>query len=82
MTEKVNKMSRYKFPALSGPSWFGRSSPGGAATLPRRFAAFLMDCLEIYRQRRALEALDERMLKDIGLTRCDVEAEISRPYWR
>jgi hypothetical protein len=48
----------------------------------RRLIAFLFDCIDIYRQRRALEALDDRMLKDIGLTRCDVEAEISRPVWR
>jgi uncharacterized protein YjiS (DUF1127 family) len=34
------------------------------------------------RQRRALRALDDRLLKDIGLTRADVERECGRPYWR
>jgi uncharacterized protein YjiS (DUF1127 family) len=43
---------------------------------------FLQDCLETYRQRRALAVLDDRMLKDIGLTRCDVDMEVSRPFWR
>jgi uncharacterized protein YjiS (DUF1127 family) len=33
------------------------------------------------RQRRELQALDERMLKDIGLTRLDVEREVSKHFW-
>jgi uncharacterized protein YjiS (DUF1127 family) len=34
------------------------------------------------RQRRALRALDDRLLKDIGLTRADVERECGKPLWR
>ena len=34
------------------------------------------------RDRRALAALDERTLKDIGLTRYDIAAEIARWRWR
>ncbi|WP_374383843.1 DUF1127 domain-containing protein [Dongia sp.] len=75
-------MSRYKLPALSGPSLFGRPSSRAAVGLSRRIVTYLFDCLDVYRQRRALEALDDRLLKDIGLTRCDVEAEVSRPFWR
>jgi uncharacterized protein YjiS (DUF1127 family) len=34
------------------------------------------------RDRRALAALDERTLKDIGLSRYDVSAELARrPWW-
>lgn len=34
------------------------------------------------RDRRALAALDERTLKDIGLSRCDIAAETARrPWW-
>lgn len=33
-------------------------------------------------QRRALRGLDERLLKDIGVTRADVEHECAKPYWR
>ncbi|MCF7202239.1 DUF1127 domain-containing protein [Pseudomonas oligotrophica] len=33
------------------------------------------------RQRRQLAALDLHALKDIGLSRADVEREISRPFW-
>jgi uncharacterized protein YjiS (DUF1127 family) len=33
-------------------------------------------------QRRALAELDDRMLKDIGLTRADVDRECAKPFWR
>jgi len=33
-------------------------------------------------QRRALLKLDERMLRDIGLSRADVEREAEKPFWR
>ncbi len=77
-------MSRYKSSAPAGPSIFARPSSrrGAPGFLALRLFTYLADCLELYRQRRSLEALDDRMLKDIGLTRCDVEAEVSRPLWR
>lgn len=31
--------------------------------------------------RRRLQQMDDHMLKDIGLSRADVEAEISKPFW-
>jgi uncharacterized protein YjiS (DUF1127 family) len=34
------------------------------------------------RQRRALARLDDRLLRDVGLSRADVEREYSRPFWR
>ncbi|HXV22906.1 MAG TPA: DUF1127 domain-containing protein [Alphaproteobacteria bacterium] len=34
------------------------------------------------RQRRALLQLDDALLKDIGLTRADVERECGKPFWR
>jgi uncharacterized protein YjiS (DUF1127 family) len=82
MTEGLSKMSRYKSPSLSSSPIFGRSKSHEGASFPRLVVTFFQDCLETYRQRRALAVLDDRMLKDIGLTRCDVDMEVSRPFWR
>jgi uncharacterized protein YjiS (DUF1127 family) len=34
------------------------------------------------RQRRHLRAFDDHMLRDIGLSRADVEAEADKPFWQ
>lgn len=34
-----------------------------------------------HQERRFLMTLDERTLKDIGLTRADIDAEASKPFW-
>jgi uncharacterized protein YjiS (DUF1127 family) len=34
------------------------------------------------RDRRQLESLSDHMLRDIGLSRADVFAEASKPFWR
>ena len=42
----------------------------------------ILSWLERARQRRQLAQLGDHMLKDIGLSRADVEAEASKPFWR
>jgi uncharacterized protein YjiS (DUF1127 family) len=42
----------------------------------------LLTWLERTRQRRELSQLSSHMLKDIGLSRADVEAEVTKPFWR
>lgn len=46
----------------------------------------LWDTLVIWseraRQRRHLSQLDERMLKDIGLSYGDIWSEIHKPFWK
>lgn len=42
----------------------------------------LLVWLDRARQRRALLSLDDRMLKDVGLSRADVESEADKPFWR
>jgi uncharacterized protein YjiS (DUF1127 family) len=43
--------------------------------------ARLLEWHELAQERRALLALDDRMLKDIGVTRAEAEREASRPFW-
>jgi uncharacterized protein YjiS (DUF1127 family) len=70
-----------------------RYNSGSSISLPRRrtgaiFGALLraVDAMATWhdrrRQRFALARLDDRMLRDIGLTMADVEAEVSKPFWR
>lgn len=35
-----------------------------------------------WQDRRHLRELDERMLRDVGLSREDVEREAGKPFWR
>jgi uncharacterized protein YjiS (DUF1127 family) len=56
---------------------------------PRRLSGFLSEVratLREWRQRKngrlELARLDERMLRDIGLTRVDADYEINKPFWR
>ena len=53
------------------------------------FAALVGDALtlvygwgERVRERHVLASLDDRMLGDIGLSRADVDGEVSKPFWR
>lgn len=53
-------------------------STGRFARIRNAFSAWLGRA----RDRRALAALDERTLKDIGVSHYDVYAEIARRRWR
>jgi uncharacterized protein YjiS (DUF1127 family) len=54
----------------------------GAALWPRHAADLLLIWHERARQRRQLLSLSDHMLRDLGLTRADVMAESSKPFWR
>lgn len=58
-------------------STFGRDFGRHAAD----FATRLFDCLEVMQQRRALLALSDHELKDIGLSRADALREGQRSFW-
>jgi uncharacterized protein YjiS (DUF1127 family) len=72
----------YRYKSLSSGFSLPRSITAAFGGLPRVVMNKLMHVMEIRRQRRALERLDDRLLKDIGITRCDVDQEVSRSLWR
>ena len=37
---------------------------------------------ERIRQRRHLDSLDDRLLKDVGLSRADIAREVDKPFWQ
>lgn len=79
-------------PAAGTRSGFAiRRSPGGGAVASLlRFVdgglEHLVEKLFTWQRRlidrRSLESLDERMLRDIGVTRADVHQEASKPFWK
>jgi uncharacterized protein YjiS (DUF1127 family) len=56
--------------------------PCGIALALRHAARLIATWSERARQRRALAALDDHQLRDLGLTRSDAFRESSRPFWR
>ncbi len=57
----------------------------GSTAIGSRAASLLRHILtwpERARERRALLALDDWALKDIGLTRADVMQECDKPFWQ
>ncbi len=46
-----------------------------------RFARYFLACLDAARQRRRLLALDQRILKDVGISRIDALREANRSFW-
>ncbi len=51
-----------------------------------RHLSRLRTLLRLWRQRRrgraALASFDDRMLRDIGITRMEAHYEINKPFWR
>jgi uncharacterized protein YjiS (DUF1127 family) len=55
---------------------------GSARELLQSAGATLLTWLDRARQRRHLRTLSDHMLRDIGLSRADVEGEAGKPFWR
>ncbi|MCG3188784.1 MAG: hypothetical protein LKCHEGNO_00970 [Burkholderiaceae bacterium] len=69
MTSLPLTVSRPSGPSTRHPGWLASSR------------ALLRDWLARSRARRTLLELDERTLKDIGLTRADIVIESRKPFW-
>lgn len=60
----------------------GRRLAALVPTIARSALALAAESRERMRMRRALESMDDRMLRDIGITRLDVWGETSKPLWK
>ena len=60
---------------------YGREVTRTIQRLAANVFTTLFEWQERARQRRRLSELDDRMLKDIGLTRTDVAREVEKPFW-
>ncbi len=66
----THTITAVKPPSVFFPSW------------AKRMMALLLAWSARSRQRRALEALNDAALRDIGLIRSDVHREISKTFWQ
>ena len=76
--------NRVPAPSLSRPSAQGRRQAAcsrGVEALLHRVVDALLLWLERTRQRRSLASLSDHMLKDLGLSRCDVGRESGKRFW-
>lgn len=65
-----------------GPAHGAKSRRRSPFRLVAAAGAAVIRWLERSQQRRALQRLDDRMLRDIGLSRADVAGESAKPFWR
>jgi len=54
---------------------------GGVGRLSVRLLNALLEWQDRANQRHRLRTMSDHMLKDMGLTRADVEHEASKPFW-
>ena len=59
-----------------------RRFAAGAATALLRFVELVQAWQQRGRERRQLDYLGDHMLKDMGISRADIEREVSKPSWR
>jgi uncharacterized protein YjiS (DUF1127 family) len=74
--------------ALSGLRTAPRPTPAadislkGLSTLIVNAMDTMLDWQDRARQRHRLGEMDDHLLRDIGLSRADLEYESSKPFWR
>jgi len=80
----INTMTHFGPVQLPPRSW--RQWLAEGARIAGRDVMHLVRIVETWsqraRERRALMDLDDRMMKDIGISRADVFVESSKPFWR
>lgn len=69
--------------AEDGIGAFAAPAPRASVTgLFRRLGQRVTAWQERARMRRGLAAMDDRLLRDIGLTRAQAHREYDKPFWR
>ncbi len=78
-------MAKGTYSLMSGAELSVRKPARAGTGLGERVVA-LFDRLATWnerrRQRRALEALPDHLLSDIGISRADADYEAEKPFWR
>lgn len=75
-------MYRYTASDKSGSFYVRPTGRTAKAGMFSRILDIVLGWAERARQRRHLAQLDDRLLRDIGISRVEVEAEVSLPLWR
>ncbi len=78
----IRRRTRWNVPGVKDSVPFAARAPRGMRRLPVRFFDLLLTWRERAAQRQALRRLDDRILRDIGASRADVERECRKPFWR
>jgi len=60
----------------------GGRAPASSGSWAASLLRYILTWSERVRQRRALLALDDWVLKDIGLSRAEVMRESDKPFWQ
>jgi uncharacterized protein YjiS (DUF1127 family) len=83
---KIDCSGSISWPSSAGrlPTWRDWLTIGARKLV--KDAAALVEAVAAYNERAqeryALCTLDDRMMKDIGVTRADIWLECSKPFWR
>jgi uncharacterized protein YjiS (DUF1127 family) len=75
-------MSAIRFEDVGGPIAKARRSAHSAGNAAPRLFGALREWRRRLKGRAQLAALDDRMLKDIGISRADAEFLANKPFWR
>jgi len=78
----ISRTSDRVLPTALPWSWLLRAFAKLAKMFDRSRRRQILHGLEKARQRAALKNLDDRMLKDIGLTREQAMREARKPFWK
>ena len=78
--QKSRALSNLRTAARPAPSL--DFSLKGLGTLLVKASDTLLDWQDRARQRHRLGEMDDHLLRDIGLSRADLEHESAKPFWR